>query len=120
MSSLKSVLKVLCGAEGVKSAIIITKDGMLIESNLDPKYDAETLGAFMSQIVATITNSLAGLGQKEFARYVMQSNQGKIFLVDLGKSALIAITDVEADLAKVNIAFFQAANEIKKTGRIDV
>ncbi|MBI5816727.1 MAG: roadblock/LC7 domain-containing protein [Nitrospinae bacterium] len=120
MSSLKSILKVLCGSEGVKGAIMITKDGMVIETNLDPKFDAETLAAFMSQIYVTITNSLAGLGQKEFTRYVMQSNQAKIFLMDLGKSALITITDVDTDQGKVNVAFFQAANEIKKTGRIDV
>jgi hypothetical protein len=118
--TLKSVLKSLCGSKGVRGALIITKDGMVIDSNVGEQYSAETLGAFMSQIAVTITNSLQGLGVKEFTRYVMQSSQMKVYIVDLGKSALIALADVDADAGEMNVALFQAANTIKKTGRIDV
>lgn len=120
MITLKSVLKSLCGSKGVSGALIITKDGMVIDFNLPPPYNAETLAAFMSQIAVTITNSLAGLGVNEFTRYVMQSGQSKIYIVDLGKSALIALADVDVDAGEINVALFQAANTIKKTGRIDV
>lgn len=118
--TLKSVLKSLCGSKGMQGALVITRDGMVIESNLSPPHNAETLAAFMSQISVTITNSLSGLGVKEFTRYVMQSGQSKIYIVDLGRSALIAIADVDVDAGEMNVAIFQAANTIKKTGRIDV
>jgi hypothetical protein len=118
--TLKSVLKSLCGARGVRGALIITKDGMVIESNLPPPYNADTLAAFMSQIALTITNSLNGLGVNEFTRYVMQSSQSKIYIVDLGRSALIALADMDVDAGEMNVAIFQAANTIKKTGRIEI
>ena len=120
MITLKSALKSLCGFKGVRGALIITKDGMAIESNLSPPHNAETLAAFMSQIAVTVTNSLNGLGVKEFTRYVMQSSQSKIYIVDLGKSALIALSDLDVDAGEMNVALFQAANTIKKTGRIEV
>ncbi|MBI4665922.1 MAG: roadblock/LC7 domain-containing protein [Nitrospinae bacterium] len=120
MSQLKPILKVLCGVSGVRGAVIITKDGMVIDSMLEPPFDAETMAAFMSQIAVTITNSLASMGVKEFTRYVMQSNSGRIYMMDLGKSALLALTEGNADQGRMNVALFQAANEIKKSGRIDV
>lgn len=120
MNSLKSVLKILCNSDYMLGALIITKDGMVIESNLSGKHNAETLGAFMSQVAQTIKNSLKSLGHSDFTRYIMQSNQGRIYLVDLGKSVLIALTELDVDAGKVNVALFQAANEIKKTGRLDV
>ena len=120
MITLKSVLKSLCGSKGVVGALVITKDGMVIESNLPPSHNPETLAAFMSQIAVTVTNSLNMLGVKEFTRYVMQSGQSKVYILDLGRSALIALADVDVDAGEVNVAIFQAANSIKKTGRIDV
>ena len=120
MNTLKSILKILRNSDYMLGALIITKDGMIIESNLDAGQNAETLGAFMSQVALIIRNSLNSMGQHEFIRYIMQSNQGRIYLVDLGKSVLIAMTELDVDPGKVNVALFQAANEIKKTGRIDV
>lgn len=101
-------------------ALIITKEGMVIESNLDTPETAETLGAFTSQIAQNIKNALKNMGHSEFTRYIIQSNQKRIYVVDLGKSVLIALTELEVDPGKVNVALFQAANEIKKTGRIEV
>lgn len=120
MSNIKATLNSLCGTESIHNALIITKDGMVIESNFVDQRDAETLGAFMSQVGLTIKNGLANMNMTDFTRYVIQSNEGRIFLVDLGKSMLIALTDLEIDAGKVNVALFQAANEIKKTGRLDI
>ncbi|VAX14746.1 hypothetical protein MNBD_NITROSPINAE04-1173 [hydrothermal vent metagenome] len=120
MSTIKSTLGALCSNDFVRSGLIITKDGMIIESALENISEAETLGAFMSQIVLTIRNSLSELGHKDFTRYVIQSSKGQIFLMDLGQSVMIALTDLDVDIAKVNIALFQAATEIKKSGRLNI
>ena len=120
MNLIKSALKVLCNDKNVRGALIITKDGMVIESILDKPEEAEAFGAFMSNIALTIQNSLTTLGHNEFNRYVIQSNHGRIFLVDLGASVLIAMTDVEVDMGQVNVSLFQAANQVKKMGRLDV
>lgn len=120
MSTIKATLGALCANDFVRGGLIITKDGMIIESALQNVSEAETLGAFMSQIALTIKNSLSQLGHEEFTRYVIQSSKGQIFLVDLGQSVMIALTDLDVDIGKVNIALFQAANEIKKGGRLDI
>ncbi|MBI4827406.1 MAG: roadblock/LC7 domain-containing protein [Nitrospinae bacterium] len=119
-TSLKSALTVLCGAKNVRGGLIITKDGMIIESNIEDKKQAETLGAFMSHIALNIKISLKELGATDFTRYVLQSNKSRVFLVDLGKSVLVTLTDPDVDTAAINVAIYQAANQIKKSGRLDV
>ena len=120
MSNLKTSLRMLCNNQDILGGIIITRDGMLIESYaVDPKV-AEMLGALMSNVALVIKTSIQDLGYQEFSRYVIQSNKGRIYLVDLGKSVLIALTDLNIEIGKVNMALFQAANEIKKSGRIDL
>jgi len=120
MSNLKTSLRMLCNSQEILGALIITKDGMLIESYAVENPTAEMLGALMSNVALVIKNSLHDLGHKEFNRYVIQSNKGRIYLVDLGKSVLIALTDLNVEAGKVNMALFQAANEIKKSGRLDL
>ncbi len=120
MNSLKSVLQTLCASKYVNGAIIITKDGMVIESKIDNEFDSETVGAFMSQVAITIKNYLGALGYDEFQRYILLSDRHKIYLVDLGRSVLVSLTDRESDPGAVNVALFQAANEIKKNERLDV
>jgi len=120
MNSIKSALKVLCNNKAVRGALIITKDGMVIEANLDKPEEAEAFGAFMSNIALTIKNSLSTMGHDDFNRYVIQSNQGRIFLVDLGNSVLIALTEIDIEMGQVNVALFQAATQVKKTGRLEV
>ncbi len=120
MTTIKSTLNILCNNDFIRGGLIITKEGMIIESNVEKQDDAETLGAFMSQIALTIKNSLSEMGQNEFTRYVLQSSKGRIYLVDLGSSVMIALTDIEIDSGKMNVALFQAANEIKKSGRLEI
>jgi len=120
MSNLKTSLRMLCNNQDILGAIIITKDGMLIEVYAVENPLAEMLGALMSNVALVIKNSLQDLGHHEFSRYVIQSNKGRIYLVDLGKSLLIALTDLNVEPGKVNMALFQAANEIKKSGRIEL
>lgn len=120
MNSLKSILTILCSNDCITDALIITKGGMVIESELDERYDSESIGAFMSQVALTIKNSLGGFGYEEFTRYVMQSDKCDVYLMDLGNSALISFAKKDAEVSRVNVALFQAANEIKKGERLDV
>jgi len=121
MSNLKSILSTLCKGS-IEGALVITLDGMVIETHQLDKRMGETLSAFMSQVSATAKYALKRMGHNEYTRYVITTSQGKkVYLVDLGKSVLIALADDDKKTAgQVNIPLFQAATEIKKTGRIDV
>lgn len=119
MNSLTQVLHNLCEGKDM-GALVITKDGMMIDSFLAEDFDGETLGAFMSQIALNIKAPLQTLGHDEFTRYILESNQGKVYLVDLGKALLIVLAGDNIKQDDLNVALFQAASSIKKTGRIDV
>ncbi len=119
MSALSVILDSLC-EKSITAALIITLDGMIIESSQIEKDSAESLSAFMSQITVTIRNSLKNLGHSEFTRYIIRTNQHRVYLVDLGKSTLVAVAEQDVSVDEVNVALFQAATQIKKTGRLDV
>lgn len=120
MSPLKTVLANLCANKGIDAAIIITSEGMVIERRVSENIDDEAVAAFMSQVAQTIRNSLGSMGGGEFTRYSMQSNQGRVYLENLGKSLLIAVGQIDVDPGQINVAIFQAANEIRKMGRLVV
>ena len=120
MNALKSALNILRVNNNVRDGLIITKDGMIIESSMDDKRKAEKFSAYSSQIALTIKGSMKDLGFDNFIRYVINTNEGKLYIVDLGQSLLVALTDLEVNSERINVALFQAANLIKKSGRLDI
>ncbi len=120
MNALKSALNILRNDHHVRDSLVVTKDGMIIESSLDDIRRAEKLSAYSSQIALTIKASMKDLGFDNFIRYVISSNEGKIYIVDLGQSLLVTLTDLDIDSERINVALFQAANLIKKSGRLDI
>jgi predicted regulator of Ras-like GTPase activity (Roadblock/LC7/MglB family) len=110
-------LERLCNKE-ITGSLVITKDGMVVEScNIDKELGI-TLGAYMSQIALMVRNSIKNMGKNGFSRYIIESNTSKMFLVDLGTSALLALANKESNEEEINVALFQAANELKKSGRL--
>ncbi|MFW2330927.1 MAG: roadblock/LC7 domain-containing protein [Nitrospinota bacterium] len=118
MNPIKAILKRFCSIKKMRGALVITKDGLIIENHLESDAKAETLGAFMSQVAQTINNSLIVMNEESWVRYTLESNHERVYIENLGKSLLIALSEIDVDTGKINIALFQAANEIKKTGRI--
>ncbi len=119
-TGITTILNQLNSTEGIKGSLIITPDGMPVTSQLPDNQDEETLAAVSSSIFLAISKSMEKLNTGGVIRYVLNAEFGRTFLVDLDKMILIILAEKDIKLAKVNVAIFQAANAIRKSGRLDV
>lgn len=115
-----AILKQLNATEGVKGSLIITPDGMPVASLLEGGQDEETLAAISSSIYLSITKSIEKLDLGEAVRYLLCTEFGRVFVIGLGKMILIVLAAQNIHIARINVAMFQAANAIRKSGRLDV
>ncbi|MEB3846651.1 MAG: roadblock/LC7 domain-containing protein [Desulfurococcales archaeon] len=105
---IKRILSEFTKLEGVKGAIVVGKDGMVIDAVAPSKdFDPEDLGASMTQAV----RSLEKIGQAfdlGSPRILSQEyDNGMIVVGDLGESFILVIADKMAMVGMIR-------NEIKK------
>ncbi len=107
-AALKKVLNDLTKIEGVKGAIIVSRDGMVLDAVVPVKdFDAEDLGAAVSQAV----NLMSKIGDQfelgEPKIMILEYDNGNIVVGDLGENFVLVITDSTAMVGMVR-------NEIRK------
>lgn len=103
----------------IDGSMLITRDGMIIAAAIPAEVSKESVAAFLSSIGLALKTSLQDLGVDGFTRYSISTIDKRIILMDLGKMFLIIFTPLDIDVANVNVEVFQAANMIKKSGRLD-
>lgn len=113
------VLEKLNRNKEVEGSMLITKDGLIIASSLPEAVSKEKVSAFTSAAAQALTLSIRDLNVGGFTRYTMISNEKRVIIIDLGKSYLVVLTPKDINLANVNVDVFQAANMIKKSGRLE-
>jgi predicted regulator of Ras-like GTPase activity (Roadblock/LC7/MglB family) len=117
---INTILKQLNSTDGIKASLIATPDGMPVTQLKTSVFKGEELAAISSSIYLAIKKSIEKLDLRDMTRYVLCGSLGKIFIICLGKMILIVLTENDIALAKVNVAIFQAANSIRKSGRLDI
>lgn len=118
MSVLKLILEKFNHNPGVAGSVVCTRDGILIESRLSERFSDETISALVSSVGLTLNNVCRNLDYECFSRYQIFASKGNLIIVDIGKSFFVALLEKHADPAQVNVAIYQAANELKKQANL--
>lgn len=118
MSGLRLILENFNDNPGVAGSIVCTRDGILIESRLSERFNDEMIAALVSSVGLTLNNVCLNLNYECFSRYQIFASRGDVIIIDIGKSFFVALLDREADPARVNVAIYQAANELKKQANL--
>lgn len=117
---ISAILKRLNSTDGIKGSLLMTPDGMPVTSLLGDGQDGDALAAISSSIFLAINKSMGKLDLGEVTRYVLCTEFGRVFIISLGKMILLVLAAQNIKIAQVNVAIFQAANSIKKSGRLEV
>ena len=107
-ASVKRILTELTKLEGVKGAIVVSKDGMLIDAVVPVKdFDPEDLGASVSQAVLSLQKigETFELGSPKIL--TQEYENGLIVVGDLADNFVLVIADRTAMVGMIR-------NEIKK------
>jgi len=88
---LKPLLEEFLKVEGVSAAVVIGRDGFVIESAVSGKVDIEALGAMASTGLGTSEAMGTTLGKGILSQMLVELEKGPILLSPLSADELIAI-----------------------------
>jgi predicted regulator of Ras-like GTPase activity (Roadblock/LC7/MglB family) len=88
---LKQILGEFLNLEGVSAAVVVGRDGFVIESALSGKIDIDALGAMASTGIGTSEAMGRELGKGDLTQLLVELDKGPIIVAPLSKDELIAI-----------------------------
>jgi predicted regulator of Ras-like GTPase activity (Roadblock/LC7/MglB family) len=99
---LKPLLEEFLKVEGVSAAVVVGRDGFVIESAVSGKVDIEALGAMASTGLGTSEAMGNTLGKGELSQMLVELEKGPIILSPLSTDELIAIVaDTTANVGRI-------------------
>jgi predicted regulator of Ras-like GTPase activity (Roadblock/LC7/MglB family) len=108
--AVKDTLEALAATAGVSAAILVSRDGFVIESVASSNVDAEAAGAIISTGLGTAEMMGSGLEQGAFNQAMMEYENGVAFLKGVTDDAMLAVTAATgSSLGAIRIAVRKAA-----------
>ncbi|NTW92113.1 MAG: dynein regulation protein LC7 [Methanoregulaceae archaeon] len=99
---LKQILGEFLNVDGVSAAVVVGRDGFVIESATSGKMDIDALGAMASTGIGTSEAMGRELGKGELTQMLVELDKGPIIVSPLSKDELIAIVaDSTANLGRI-------------------
>ncbi|MCX6691408.1 MAG: roadblock/LC7 domain-containing protein [Methanoregula sp.] len=99
---LKPLLEEFLKVEGVSAAVVVGRDGFVIESAVSGKVDLEALGAMASTGLGTSEAMGTTLGKGELTQMLVELEKGPIILSPLSADELIAIVaDSSSNIGRI-------------------
>ncbi|MEA3255493.1 MAG: roadblock/LC7 domain-containing protein [Candidatus Altiarchaeota archaeon] len=110
-----SILKELESAGDIDGAAIITRDGLLVSSELPRDVDAETFAAMSATMFGAAETAVLELKKGAVKRVISEAQDCKLVAVDAGPSAVVvALVRPEANLGLILMEIIKAANHTKE------
>jgi len=77
---IKSALSKLMEITGEEGAAVVSFDGLVISTELDPKYDADKAAGILSEAVRTANEVVKTLGHGEPEQMLIEGTNGKVVI----------------------------------------
>jgi len=115
---LLDVLKKLEDVGDIDGAAVITRDGLLVSSELPRDVDAETFAAMSATMFGAAETAVSELKKGSVKRVISEARDCKLVAVDAGPSAVIvALVRAEANIGLILVEIIKAANRTKEIMR---
>lgn len=99
---LKQILGEFLKIEGVSAAVVVGRDGFVIESAVSGKMDIDALGAMASTGMGTSEAMGKELGKGEISQMLIELEKGPIIMSPLSAEEIIAIVaDAAANVGRI-------------------
>jgi uncharacterized protein len=117
MSTLKNLLDELTKIEGLNAAVVVSRDGFVVEGSMrGGTVDMETMAAVISAGVGSSEVMARQLAVGELQLSMIECAQGMIVTVTLGEDAIMAVTaDLEAKIGNIRYQLKKRLNDIIAT-----
>lgn len=110
---MKEILESLNQEVGIIGCLVVTPDGMVVASALNPWLDEETVAALASHMIHSVQQAMALLGEHKTDRFFITSSYGRMLFFDIDIAYLVVVTHQSIDIEQTLIAVKAAAYKIK-------
>lgn len=108
-----AALKQLKKVGGVDSSAVVTRDGLLIASDISDTVDAETFAAMTATMVGAAETAMNEVGAGIPDRVIVESKKSKIISIGAGEKALlIVMTESDASLGLILLKMRETSEKI--------
>jgi predicted regulator of Ras-like GTPase activity (Roadblock/LC7/MglB family) len=91
MPTIRDVVEVLASRDGVEAVVVLTRDGLLIDSSTRDGVDADGLAALVPAVVRNCRELGAAAGRGGFGTSVMEYEGGLALVAEISGDALLAM-----------------------------
>lgn len=115
MSELKEMLTELTRVEGVSEAVVVGRDGFLIDGAGNGSVDSEAIGIVISSGIGSSEVMGRELGIGGMSQGMLEFDQGVIMTSLLGTEAILAVVaDLSANLGNVRYQVKKRSPEVQR------
>ncbi len=112
---LTQILRKLASTEDIEGAAVITRDGLLIASELTESIDADTFAAMSATMTGAAETAVQELKKSSPDRIIVESSAAKLITAGAGEQAILAcIVNPDAKLGMILLEMKKAADNIQK------
>lgn len=110
---LEEILSKLNNVGGIEGGSVVSRDGLVMASNLSGNVDPEVFAAMSATMLGAAETAVSELAKGETGRVIAESEQTKLIATGAGPLALLVVmTSPDATLGLALVEMQKAANKI--------
>lgn len=110
---MRKVLEGLNREVGVKGSLVLTADGIVVDSLIECGLKEDVVAAIASSAILTFNKELAVIDGAPFSRLVINSAHGKMVFVASGDSYLVVVLDKHINIEITMLTIASASRRIR-------
>ena len=110
---MKEVLQALNLEVGVKGSLVVTRDGVVVHSEIAPPLSGDVVGAVAANTIMQVNTALELAGARVFTKFVFNASFGKMIFHDTGDAYLVVVLDKSINLDFTLLSISSAARKIR-------
>jgi len=115
---MRQVLADLNKEVGVKGSMVLTRDGVVVASEIPPPLNGDQVAAIASSTIQRINLALRDIGADAFSRFLFNSTYGKMIFTETGEAYLVVVLEKHINIDFTMLAVMSAARKIKNLGSL--
>lgn len=112
---MRSVLRALSDVPGVRGSMVVTLDGIVVDSLLGRSLREDVVGAMAASLIIG-TRKAVEAARRTFESFSLVSTHGKMIVADTGSAFLVVVLDRNIDLGHAELEIRSAVRKVKSLG----
>ena len=115
---MRDTLKNLNQVVGINGSMLVTRDGMVVASELGKDLEEDAVAALATAIIRTTLRALKKISGEGFLLFTLTASFGRLVLLDAELAYLVVVTERTINIDGTILEMQSAVRQIQKKARI--